>query len=84
MNHTFKRKINRNSKAVSNVVSTIILTGILLTIFVVAMFVSTNILNAQLTSTEFNQAQSNMQLLDSTIQDVSLRSGAGGFVQFNE
>jgi hypothetical protein len=85
MKHIFKRlKINHSRKAVSNVVSTIILTGILLTIFVVAMFVSTNILNAQLTSTEFNQAQSNMQLLDSTIQDVSLRSGAGGFVQFNE
>lgn len=73
-----------SKRAVSNVVSTIIITGILLTIFVVAMFVSTNILNAQLTSTEFNQAQSNMLLLDSTVQDVSLRSGAGGYVQFNE
>ena len=74
----------RSKKAVSNVISTIILTGILLTILIVSMFVSTNVLNAQLVSTEFNQAQSNMLLLDSTVQDVSLRPGAGGYVQFNE
>jgi|YelNatPaOPRAMG01_1025707.scaffolds.fasta_scaffold38095_4 phage-related protein len=75
---------NKGRHGVSNVISTIILTGILFTILVVAMFVATNILNAQLVSTEFSQAQSNMQLLDSTIQDVSLRPGAGGYVQFNE
>ena len=81
----FKRKQSINSKkAVSNVISTIILSGILLTILVVASFVSLNILSAQMTSTEFEQAQSNMLLLDSTIQDVSLRPGAGGYVQFNE
>lgn len=74
----------RGKRAVSNVISTIILTGILLTILIVSMFVSTNVLNAQLVSTEFNQAQSNMLLLDSTVQDVSLRPGAGGYVQFNE
>jgi hypothetical protein len=71
-------------RGVSNVITTIILTGILLTILVVATFVSTNILNAQMVSTEFEQAQSNMLLLDSTIQDVALRPGAGGYVQFNE
>jgi hypothetical protein len=35
-------------------------------------------------STEFDQAKSNMLLLDTTVQDVSLRPGAGGYVQFNE
>lgn len=71
-------------KGISNVISTIILTGIMLTILLVASFVSLNILNAQLVSTEFEQAKSNMFLLDTTVQDVSLRPGAGGFVQFNE
>ena len=75
-------QVARSKKAVSNVISTIILTGILLTILIVSMFVSTNVLNAQLI--EFNQAQSNMLLLDSTVQDVSLRPGAGGDLQFNE
>jgi hypothetical protein len=81
----FKRKQPINcKKAMSGVISTIILSGILLTILVVASFVSLNILGAQMTSTEFDQAKSNMLLLDSTIQDVSLRPGAGGYVQFNE
>jgi hypothetical protein len=71
-------------RGVSNVISTIVLTGIMLTILLVASFVSLNILNAQLVSTEFEQAKSNMLLLDTTVQDVSLRPGAGGFVQFNE
>jgi hypothetical protein len=35
-------------------------------------------------STEFDMAKSNMLLLDTTVQDVSLRPGAGGYVQFNE
>ena len=79
-----KQKIVKAKRAVSNTISTIILTGILFTVLVAAMFVATGILGAQLTSTEFNQAQSNMLLLDSTIQDTSLRPGAGGYVQFNE
>lgn len=77
-------KIAKCKRAFSNVISTIILTGVLLTILLVASFVSLNILSAQMVSTEFQQAQSNMLLLDSTIQDVSLRPGAGGYVQFNE
>lgn len=75
---------NRSKKAVSAVITTIILTGILLTILVVASFVSLNILAMQVSSTEFEQAKTNMLLLDDTVQDVSLRSGSGGYVQFNE
>lgn len=77
-------KAAKCKRAISNVISTIILTGILLTILVIASFVSMNILSAQIVSTEFEQAQSSMLLLDSTIQDVALRPGAGGYVQFNE
>ena len=35
-------------------------------------------------SAEFEQAKSNVLLLDSVIQDVSLREGSGSYVQFNE
>jgi len=77
-------RIAANKRAFSSVISTIIFTSVLLIILVVATFVSMNILNAQMNSTEFEQARSNMLLLDTTVQDVSLRPGAGGYVQFNE
>ena len=79
-----RSKAAKSKRAISSVISTIILTGILLTILLVASFVSLNILSNQMASTEFDIAKSNMLLLDSTIQDVSLRPGAGGNVQFNE
>jgi hypothetical protein len=78
-----KRKA-ANKKAVSSVITTIIISSVLLIILVIASFVSTNILDMQMASTEFEQAKTNMDLLDSVIQDVALRPGAGGYVQFNE
>lgn len=78
------RQETRRNRGISSVISTIIITGTLLVILVVASFVATNILNTQIVSTEFDQAQSNMLLLDSVVQDASLRPGAGGYVQFNE
>jgi hypothetical protein len=78
------QRIAANKHAVSTVISTIILTSVLLVILVVASFVSLNILSNQMVSTEFDQARSNMLLLDTTVQDVSLRPGAGGYAQFNE
>ena len=77
-------KAAKCKQAVSTIISTIILTSVLLIILVVASFVSLNILSNQMASTEFEQAKSNMLLLDTTVQDVSLRPGAGGYVQFNE
>jgi hypothetical protein len=35
-------------------------------------------------NTEFEQAKSNMLLLDDMVQDISLRAGSGGYLQFNE
>ena len=70
-------------RGISNVISTIILTGTMLTILLIASFVSLSILSAQLVNTEFEQAKSNMLLLDTTVQDAALRPGAGGYVQFN-
>ncbi len=77
-------RIVTNKRAVSTVISTVILTSVLLVVLVVASYVSLNILSNQMASTEFDQAKSNMLLLDTTVQDVSLRPGAGGYVQFNE
>jgi hypothetical protein len=77
-------KIAANKRAVATVISTVIITSVLLVILVVASYVSLNILSNQMASTEFDLAKSNMLLLDTTVQDVSLRLGAGGYVQFNE
>lgn len=74
----------RRNRGISPIISTIIITSTLLIILVVASFVATNILNLQMEDSEFEQAKSNMSLLDSVIQDVALRPGAGGYVQFNE
>ncbi len=76
--------LKQSARAVSSVITTILLTSTLLIILLIASFVSTNILAAQMESTEFEQAKTNMGLLDNIIQDVSLRQGAGGYVQFNQ
>lgn len=75
---------DRRKKGISSIISTVIITAALLIILVVASFVATNILSLQMADSEFEIAQSNMLLLDSVIQDVSLRPGAGGYVQFNQ
>lgn len=79
-----RKQATKSATAVSSIISTIIITAILLIILVVASFVSENILSLQLASTEFDQATTNMSLLDQIIQDASLRQGAGGYVQFNQ
>lgn len=73
-----------NKRAVSSVITTLVISSVLLIILVIAAYVSTNILTVQMASTEFEQAKTNMVLLNDVIQDVSLRPGAGGYVQFNE
>ena len=83
INKSLKRRF-QGTKAVSSVITTIILTGILLVILVVASFVSLGILSIQVMNTEFEQAKSNMLLLEDLIEDISLRSGSGGYVRFNE
>lgn len=77
-------KPTKSERAISSVISTVIISGILLVILVIASFASTNVLEAQMASTEFEQAKSNMMLLDQVIQDVALRRGSGGYVQFNQ
>jgi len=77
-------KITKNRKGVSPVIATIIISGTLLIILVIASFVSANVLELQIANTEFEQAKTNMILLDQVIQDVAMRRGAGGYVQFNQ
>jgi len=78
------KKIIKDSRGISPAISTIIISGTLLIILVIASFVSGNILELQIASTEFEQAKTNMMLLDEVTQDVALRRGAGGYVQFNQ
>ncbi len=79
-----RAKRTLKGKGVSPVVSTVIITAILLIILVIASFVSTNILEMQVTNTEFEQAKSNMLALNQVIQDVALRPGSGSYLQFNQ
>jgi len=83
-NRSIHHKTTKNSRGISPVISTIIISGTLLIILVIASFVSANVLELQIASTEFEQAKTNMMLLDEVIQDVALRRGAGGYVQFNQ
>jgi len=83
-NRSIHHKTAKNSRGISPVISTIIISGTLLIILVIASFVSANVLELQIASTEFEQAKTNMILLDQVIQDVAMRRGAGGYVQFNQ
>lgn len=78
------RQKTRRNRGISTIISTIIIVAVLLVILVVASFVAMNILGLQMADSEFEQAKTNMQLLDDVIQDVSLRQGAGSYVQFNQ
>jgi len=83
-NRLIHNRFVKDGRGISPAISTIIITGTLLVILVIASFVSSNILELQMASTEFEQAKTNMLLLDEVVQDVALRRGAGGYVQFNQ
>ena len=77
------RRILNNRVGISPVISTVILSSTLLIILAIATFVSGNILELRMENTEFEQAKMNMMLLDEVVQDVGLKHGSGGYVQFN-
>lgn len=79
-----QKKYSAKKKAISPVISTIILSAGLLIVLLVASVVATAFLDTQIVNTEFEQAKTNMILLNDVIQDVSLRQGSGGYVQFNQ
>lgn len=79
-----KKDEGKGLNAVSPVISTVIISSTLLIILVIASFVSTNVLEIQLANTEFEQAKTNMLLLDKVIQDVALKGGAVSSVKFSQ
>jgi len=74
----------KNNGAVSPVISTVIISSVLLIILVIAAFISTNLLEIQISNAEFEQAKTNILLLNKVIQDVALRPGAASSIQFNQ
>ena len=71
-------------RAVSPVVSTVIITATLLIVLVVATALASSMLEIQLQNLEFEQAKTVMMALDKVIAEVSLRPGAASSVQFNQ
>lgn len=82
-NAAYTLKLKRSRSAISPVISAVILTSILLVILIIAAFVSANILEMRVQNTEFEQAKTNMMLLDEIIEEAGLKQGAGSYVQFN-
>jgi type II secretory pathway pseudopilin PulG len=79
----FNAILKRRCSAISPVISAVILTSILLVILIIAAFVSGNILEMRVQNTEFEQAKTNMMLLDEIIEEAGMKQGAGSYVQFN-
>lgn len=71
-------------KAVAPVISTVVITATLLIILIIASFITANLLELQIQNTEFEQAKTNMMLLNELIMDVALRQGAASSVKFNQ
>ena len=79
-----KRARAVDEKAISPVVSTVMITATLLIILVVATALASSMLEIQLQNLEFEQAKTTMMALGKAIEEVSLRPGAASSVQFNQ
>jgi len=73
----------RRRKGLSEVVTSVILTGIMLSIALIAMGFANNMFAIQSVSTEFDQAKNIMTNLAEIIEHVSTKQGASGYVKFN-
>jgi hypothetical protein len=78
------RAIGGSKRAISPVVSAVIITATLLTIIVVATALASSTLETHLQNLEFEQAKTMMMALGKVIAEVSLRPGAASSVQFNQ
>lgn len=70
-------------KAMSAVLSTIILSAAILSITMAAIFVSNFILGQQLDQSEFEQVKNNILTLVDIIEHVAVTPGSSGYVQMN-
>jgi len=73
----------RTLKAISVVISTLILSASILTITLVALFVSNSVLEQQLDISEFEQAKNSVLTLVDIIEHVAVSPGSAGYVQMN-
>jgi len=80
-------KINEDGeswgKAISPVISVVLISGVLLLVLIMATFVANNILELRVQNTEFEQAKTNMLLLDEIIEEAGLKHSSGSYAQFN-
>ena len=83
MGKTKQGQHGRKRRAVSPVISTLIISAAILTVTVIASFLSLNMLELRSQQTEFSQASSNMQILSEIIEDTGVKPGAGSFIRFN-
>jgi len=72
------------AKAVSPIVPTVIITATLFVILIITSSIAVNLLELQMENAEFEQAKTNMQLLNGLIMDVALRPGAASSIKFNQ
>jgi len=73
----------RVRKGLSEIVTSVILTGIMLSVALIAMGFANNMFAIQSESTEFDQAKNIMTNLAEIIEHVSTRQGSSGYVKFN-
>jgi len=73
----------RSLKAISVVISTLILSASILTITLVALFVSNAVLEQQLDISEFEQAKNSVLTLVDIMEHVAVSPGSAGYVQMN-
>ncbi|MCX8189104.1 MAG: hypothetical protein N3F64_05285 [Nitrososphaeria archaeon] len=73
----------RKKKGLSEIVTSVILTGIMLSIALIAMGFANNMFAIQSESTEFDQAKNIMTNLAEIIEHVSTKQDSSGYVKFN-
>ena len=77
-------QMSRKRRAVSPVISTLILSAAVLAVTVIASFLALNILELQSQQTEFSQATSNLQILAEIVENTGIKPGSGSFIRFNQ
>jgi len=78
---THKGRLKR--RAISSVISTVLLTSVMLAIALVVMGFASNMFSVESQSVEFNQAKSTMINFAGIIEQVSSNQGSSGYVLFN-
>lgn len=78
------RSARMNSRrAISAVISSVILTSAVLVITLIAQYVSLTILAQQSQDQEFDQMKNNIMLFSEVVEDVATKPGTSGYLRFN-